>query len=484
MKILYALWCAFALCGCSTECLRILQSASYKPKRGYFKVLVSWYFAILCVLQLFSWFCWAYFPNEIVLCCVYTLVALILCVLPRKSPLKYTKRICRILFAQLCLLFAMCFFALYWWVVLLPFVSLLAFFICLPVDLAINRKYLRNAQRKLQASGVEVIAITGSYGKTSLKSMLSVLLDGAISPEGSCNTPLGIAKFVNSAQLLECKYLILEFGARQRGDIAHLCKLFCPKYGIITGVCAQHLSTFKTFQNVVATKRELAENLPRNGFCVLCDENVRSFEQAGDCAKILKPQVEIENLNITLKGLKFTAIYNGRFEVQLPLISPYSAQNFAICATVCNLLGQSFEKTLRNVGKIRQVPHRMEIFFNGKFFIIDDSYNASIRGVESCCDVLRHFDGKKVAISQGIVEGGKMQRELNEQCGKLLGKVCNVVIVLGKNSAELEKGAKSSLDCTVLYAKNLQSAVQLAQNYLAHNDFLLFQNDLPDVVNV
>ncbi|MGN1040474.1 MAG: Mur ligase family protein [Candidatus Fimimonas sp.] len=482
--MLYALWCALALCGCSLECLRVLQSASYKPKRGYFKVLISWYFAILCVLQLFSWLWWAYFPNEVLLCCVYTLVALILRFLPRKSPLKFTKRICRIVTAQFLLLFAACIFGLHYWVVLLPFVSLLSFAICLPVDFSINRKYLRSAQRKLQTSGLEVIAITGSYGKTSLKSMLCAVLEGAISPKGSCNTPLGIAKFVNSTSLQEHKYLVLEFGARQRGDIAQLCKLFNPKYGVVTGVCEQHLSTFKTFQNVVATKRELVESLPSNGFCVLCDESVRSFVQVGNCAKIEKPQIEIDNLHVTPKGLQFTATYNGRFEVNLPLISPYSAQNFAICATVCNLLGQSFEKTLQNVGKIRQVPHRMEIIFNGKFFIIDDSYNASIRGVESCCDVLSRLEGQKVAISQGIVEGGKKQRELNKQCGKLLGKVCNVVIVLGKNAAELEKGAKSCSNCTVLHAKSLQSAVQLVQGYLSQNDFLLFQNDLPDVVNV
>lgn len=496
MKIFYTIWCALALCGCSTECLRILQCASYRPKRGYFKVVFSLYFGVLAVLCAFSWFWKICFPAKSVLCLIYTLVALILHFIPRKCPIKFTKRVLRILVAEFVLLLGACWFALHWWVLFLPLFVFVAWLLCLPIESLINKKYLSAAHRKLLASGITVVAITGSFGKTSAKDMLCALLDGAISPSGSCNTPLGIAKYINATPLENARYLVLEFGARQKGDISQLCKLFPPTHGVITGVCAQHISTFKTEENVFATKMELAESLPPQGFCLLCDESVRRFAESGCCQKVVSPQVKISNLQVSPKGLSFLVEYEAEkgsdnaYCVRLPQISPYSVQTFAFCATLCLLLQQPLLQTVQNAARVVQVAHRMEISNNGKFYIIDDSYNANIRGVESCCAVLSKFDGKKVVISQGITEGGRMQKTLNLQCGKMLGEVFDVVIALGKNKKQLLLGANSAEKLTlaspavVLQSKNLQHAVEMAQPYLNTGDFLIFQNDLPDVANI
>lgn len=534
MKIFYTIWCALALCGCSTECLRVLQSASYRPRRGYFKVVFSCYFGVLAVLCAFSWFWKVCFPAESVLCLIYTLVALILHFIPRKCPLKFTRRVWRIIAVEFVILLCACWFAMHWWVLFLPLFVFVAWLLCLPIEALINKKYLTAAHRKLVSSGVAVIAITGSFGKTSTKNMLCSLLDGAISPSGSCNTPLGIAKYINSTSFDNVKYLVLEFGARQKGDIAQLCRLFPPTHGVITGVCAQHLSTFKTEENVFAAKMELAECLPPQGFCVLCDESVQ-FADVGCCKKVVSPQVKVYDMQVSPKGLSFCVVERENkknkvetekteeiagteatqkikevdaankikkteksaaieetdtaYCVRLPQITPYSAQTFAFCATLCLLLQQPLATTVQNATRIEQVAHRMQISFNGKFYIIDDSYNANIRGVASCCEVVTKFCGTKVVISQGIAEGGRLQKSLNMQCGKMLGEVFDVVIALGKNKKQLLAGASSAnkmvpTSPTVLQAKNLQHAVELAQAYLNVGDFLVFQNDLPDVANI
>ena len=98
--------------------------------------------------------------------------------------------------------------------------------------------------------------------------MLASLLCNSQSPQGSCNTPLGIASYINKTPLNK-EYLILEFGARKRGDIEKLCKLYPPQFGIITGVCEQHLATFGSIENIIAEKGRLAVNLPECGFCLL-----------------------------------------------------------------------------------------------------------------------------------------------------------------------------------------------------------------------
>lgn len=178
-------------------------------------------------------------------------------------------------------------------------------------------------------------------------------------------------------------------------------------------------------------------------------KNCEVFENTGKCEKI-SVSVSTENCVVSPHGITFDAIFNGqRFPVHLPQITTYSAETFALCATMCDKLGQSTDVTLSNSCNVVQTPHRMEISHNGRFFIIDDSYNASEKGIEGCCETLLLLKGRKIVISQGIVECGKMRDIANVRCGKKLGDVCDVFVAVGKNSAKLLEGAGQSA-CTVL----------------------------------
>lgn len=469
----------------SYECFRRLQGADYRPQRGYFRLLLSPYFAVLLAVQsavLAVRFC--NLPAWID-CILYAIPSVIFVALPRKSPLKFTKRIIRMAAVQLVFSFILCYFDVtFYAVLLLPLVVLASFAVCLPIDKLIARYYLKRAAAKLKQSDVTVVAITGSYGKTSVKDMLSALLDDAASPSGSCNTPLGIASFINKTDLYYVKYLVLEFGARKRGDIAELCRLFRPKYGIITGVCPQHLSTFKTWENVIAAKRELVEHLPENGVCVLNfrDETAMSFVNAGVCKKIASDELADVTLNeITVNGSKLT-VSKGKTDKQidLPQITAHAADTFAMCLTMCLVLKQSFTKTLSMAVNVKQTPHRMEISKTPNCYIIDDGYNGSLAGVKSAASTLERFPQFKTVVTQGLVECGNRRKEYNVECGRLLGAACNVAIVLGRNKKYLAEGL-SETDCKVIFAKNLKQAVVLAQPYLnGERSILLFQNDLPD----
>lgn len=469
----------------SYECFRRLQGASYRPQRGYFRLLLSPYYAALAIVQGAVWavrFCQAY---EWIICILYAVPAVIFAVIPRKSPLKFTKRVLRFAVVQLALSFTLCYFKADVFAVLaLPFITLISFAVCLPIDAAVARHYIKKAQKKLAQSNVTVIAVTGSYGKTSVKDMLATLLDDSVCPSGSCNTPLGIASFINKTDLYYAKHLVLEFGAKKRGDIAELCRLFKPKHGIVTGVCPQHLSTFKTFDNIVATKRELVEGLPDNGVCVINarDKTAMSYMQVGGCKKVSTDELAAVILDgISTDGARLNVKYGKTSkQVLLPEISAHVSDTFAMCLTMCLLLKQSFTKTLLRVADVKQTPHRMEISKHPNCFIIDDGYNGSLAGIRSAARTLSYFTHFKTVITQGLVECGSKRKEYNVECGRTLGSVCNVAIVLGKNKRYLAEGLAAT-DCNVIFADNLKQAVKLAQPYLnGENSILLFQNDLPD----
>ena len=91
--MIYALWCAAALCCLSAEYLRILQHSGYKPQRGYFRCFFTWHFAVTAAVAAYGLFCRFCAPLPWLVCGGYTLAALPLTLIRKKSPLRFTKRV-------------------------------------------------------------------------------------------------------------------------------------------------------------------------------------------------------------------------------------------------------------------------------------------------------------------------------------------------------------------------------------------------------
>ncbi|MDE7075852.1 MAG: hypothetical protein K2O62_00845, partial [Clostridia bacterium] len=129
---------------------------------------------------------------------------------------------------------------------ILPIICL-ANLVTLIWEAPVNSSYVKKAKSKLAAAEITVVGITGSFGKTSAKNVLLAMLSKkyrVLSTPSSFNTPLGIARTVNGADLAEYDIFIAEMGARREGDIAELCRLCSPDYSLITGICPQHLESF------------------------------------------------------------------------------------------------------------------------------------------------------------------------------------------------------------------------------------------------
>ena len=212
----------------------------------------------------------------------------------QKTPLKYTKRIMRLV-----VVFVVLVAIVTWWLqyvgfmyvpylsfgligvlpVLLPLILVVAYYITYPLEKLISNSYIKKARKKLAAQKkLKVVGITGSYGKTSLKNILGTILSEkykVCATPASYNTPLGLAKTILSNLEEGDEVFIAEMGAKQRFDIQELCEMVCPEYGIITGIGNQHLLTFGTLENVAKTKGELADYIEKNkGKISLSDEYV------------------------------------------------------------------------------------------------------------------------------------------------------------------------------------------------------------------
>ncbi|MDD4291605.1 MAG: UDP-N-acetylmuramoyl-tripeptide--D-alanyl-D-alanine ligase [Clostridia bacterium] len=206
-----------------------------------------------------------------------------------RKRLVFTARVVRICVCEalvaLCLsLFSpsLAFFAI-------PILPYSAVVLLTPVEYAIMRYYIRKGKRKLRQVKPFVIAVTGSYGKTSVKNMIGGVLSESfptvISPD-SFNTPSGVALTLNRHMKSDTRVLVLEMGARRKGDIAELCKIAPPDMAIITGVTAQHLQTFKTIEAIVQTKTEVCHNMKRGGIVLFDGDNPRLADRIAEIESI------------------------------------------------------------------------------------------------------------------------------------------------------------------------------------------------------
>lgn len=430
--------------------------------------------------------------------------------LKHKTPLKYTKRMIRLVVVYTIIVAGATFGIEYLGFrympllsfgsisivpLILPLVVFLSYFITWPLEKLISRIYIIRAKKKLQdRKDLKIIGITGSYGKTSVKNILSTILSEKykICPTpSSYNTPLGLAKTILSNLKDDDEIFIAEMGAKQIGDIKELCEMVNPSIAVITGVGNQHLLTFGTVENIVKTKSELVEFvLNGNGKVYvntdgkIASEIVEKFKKAIPVS-MSNNRFNISDVTTTKKGSTFEIEFNGeKRKCKTILLGSHNISNIVLACSVAADLGLSLDQIVAGIEKLHSVAHRLDIIKSSSMYtIIDNSYNSSVQGSEASIEVLSHFEGKKFVITPGLVELGKEQFNANFEFGKTMAKVCDYVIVDSTinyeaiNAGLLFAGFDKS---HILRAGSLSQAVQVLNTLAQPDDVVLFENDLPD----
>ncbi|MGR3304457.1 MAG: UDP-N-acetylmuramoyl-tripeptide--D-alanyl-D-alanine ligase [Candidatus Scalindua sp.] len=444
--------------------------------------------------------------------------AKILIVIPLKEPKKklvFTARATRLFVLTLFLLA----FVTYYFYTLLPLFFVTAILICVfvpillilsnmliyPLETIINNLYLKSAKKRLQMLRPKIIAITGSYGKTSTKDFLATILSKrykVLKTPGSFNTPMGICKVIRGELKPEHEIFIVEMGAKEKGDIKELCDLVRPEIGIITAIGPQHLETFKTIDNVVNTKYELIESLPVEGVAVLNndDENCRNLAERIKEKEVLlyginkdnrKLHLMAKNISTDNTGIYFVA-QNGKaitVSCHCKLLGRHNVNNILAAATVALKLGMSLHEIAEAIKTLEPTPHRLQLIRGaGGVIVIDDAFNANPVGARMALEVLDEFKGggKKVLVTPGLVELGKKEYEENKELGMAAANVCDFVFLVGpKRTKPVFDGLKAAgfPEESVYVEKNLKAVTERFKNVLRAGDVVLFENDLPDTYN-
>ncbi len=373
-----------------------------------------------------------------------------------------------------------------------PLAAILSNAVLSPFERANNKRYIKRAKLKLTESSPTVIGITGSYGKTTAKNLLRDMLAteySVLATPGSYNTPMGVCLTVNNV-LADEKFLIAELGARYKGDIAELCDIVSPKYGIITSVGDMHLETLKSREGVAEVKYELGKALPTDGLLVLNGYNescAALAERESACRKETVGKdggISYEDIKIDGVGTSFTLVINGeRYGVTTKLLGAHIPELVCVCAAVAIECGVSADGIVKAVRAAAPVEHRLQLLSepDADVIVIDDAYNSNPIGAKNALSVLGCFDVKKVIITPGFVELGTIEKSANTELGKNIAEVCDHAFLIGTRAADIKKGAieggMNEADISVVSSR--QEAVEALKS-ISDRKAVLFENDLPD----
>ena len=420
------------------------------------------------------------------------------------KPLKYTARVKRMLcvYAAACLIIcAVCVWQeFYYPIYLLPACNTLLVFLSAlaakPMEWAVREGYVLSASRRLKARpDLKIVGITGSYGKTSVKFILSAILKqkySVLTPPSSFNTTMGVVRVIRERMRTDDQIFICEMGARHKGDIKDICRFVHPDFAVITSIGPQHLETFGSMERLRDSKFELIEGLKKGGTAFFPKGNEyagQMYERAG-CEKYYfgfdsSCFASAEDISVGPQGSAFKLVLDGKQQqCRTKLLGRHNIQNILAAAACAYKLGLTVEQIAHGIYLLEPVEHRLEIVASEPMTIIDDAFNSSPNGAKAALEVLAGFkNGRRIIVTPGFVELGEKQEDYHYQLGCQIAASADIaILVLPQRTAGIKRGLlESGFTPQAIYeAASLKEASELLGQIGAAGDTVLFENDLPD----
>lgn len=352
------------------------------------------------------------------------------------------------------------------YVMFFKYIFIIFFVIESIIEHIINKTYIKKAKRKLEKYKPKIIAITGSFGKTSSKEYLYKVMSKyykVIATPKSYNTVLGITSFINNSLNDYYEYIILEVGVDCKNGMNKFLKLFTPDISIVTGIAPQHLSTFKSIDNIKKEKMKLAYSTKDKAF-------------------INKEFIKDENENfIYYQSNEIVFDINGFYYeneyYSTSLFGEHLYINLLLVIKVSTYLNIPSKIIKENIKKITNAKHRFECTKRDNTWIVDDSYNSNYYSFSKAIESINKINKYKIIITPGLIELGNDAYKYNTLIAKKCLEVFDKIYLVGNNFAfkEILKSTDkletfSNFNDAFLEAKKSES-----------DKVILIENDLPDV---
>ncbi len=352
----------------------------------------------------------------------------------------------------------------------------------------------RDVVRRL---GTEVVALTGSSGKTSTKDLIAQVLQRhapTVFTPGSLNNEIGLPLTALTATA-ETRHLVLEMGARGVGHIRYLTGLTPPTIGLVLNVGSAHIGEFGGKEQIALAKGELVEALPESGCAVLNadDPLVRAMASRTKAPVLLfgeaaDADVRAENVRLTDAGQPSFSLHtpSGCGDVTLRLYGEHHVSNALAAAAVAHELGMSADEIARALSEAGSLSRwRMEVTERPDgVTVVNDAYNANpesmraaLRALAAMGEASRARGGRTWAVLGPMAELGDDALAEHDAVGRLAVRlnVSKLVAVGGREASWLQLGAynEGSWGEESVHVSDAQAAVDLLRSELRPGDVVL-----------
>lgn len=373
-----------------------------------------------------------------------------------------------------------------------------------PLERRRSDRYRATASAKLAQVQPRVIAITGSYGKTTVKNHVRTLLSGTfptVASPASWNNQAGLSRTINEHLAPGTEILVAEMGTYGRGEIANLVSWLRPEIAVICAIGPVHLERFGSIEAIVEAKSEILEGAR---VAVLCVDDPSLDHLAGrGAAASSRPAVELwrvgtdperDDLDVqvvyedgseasggangdTGSGRELIVRVRGRELARRP-VADVHPRNVACAVAVALAAGTPERAVASALDALGPVSSRGEPVVSDGLTVLDDTFNSNPAGALAAVEKLRRLvpSGRRVVVTPGIVELGPLQDAANRDFAAAVDHAGDDLVVVGwTNRQALAAGHRRAVS-----VPDREAARLWVREHLAAGDGVLWENDLPD----
>ncbi len=363
-----------------------------------------------------------------------------------------------------------------------------------PIEKRLSRRYVLSARKRLAQVRPRIIAITGSYGKTSTKAYVAHLLSGALSTvasPASFNNLLGLSRAVNDRVVPGVEAFVAEMGVYGEGEIRELTRSFPPDVAAITTIGEAHLARMGSKAVIARAKSEIVELAPIAVLPVDEPELAALAERCRDQGKRVitvsvhadAPADVVFDADAGEVTVRDAAGALHRMPADLPPTG--HAVNLVVAVGIAIAAGLEPDAISPRLTGLPGAEHRSEIqHAPSGALVIDDTYNSnpvgSTHAVLAAGAMARDRGGPLVVVTPGMVELGRVQIERNRELGAAVAAAGGLLFTVGRtNRAALASGAQAHSGVVEAFPGRAE-AVSAALDAAGERGVILYENDLPD----
>ena len=276
----------------------------------------------------------------------------------------------------------------------------------------------------------KVLAITGSNGKTSVKTLLlSILqqLGGAYANPGNRNNEIGLPLAVLDAPD-DARFAVYEMGAGKPGDIAYLTAIARPDVALVNNIAPAHLERMGSLLGVAETKGAIHDALPADGVAVVNadDSFAPSFIERAQGRRVLRfgidaaAELQARDIQLAANGARFVlAAPTGDIAIALPMPGRHNVRNALAAAAMAIAVGASLEQVRAGLEAVQPVAGRLVAHaLRSGAVLVDDSYNANPGSLAAGIDTLASSGDEAWLVLGDMRELGAGEIALHAQAGQ------------------------------------------------------------------